>query len=272
VLQDPQLGAVRLTGALRTEVGSDTVLLVTHGLGGEPHRAYCVRAARAAQRAGISCLRLALRGADRLGEDYYHAGLTEDIAAALTSPELAGYANVLLLGYSMGGHTALLAAVRRIDPRIRAVCAICPPLDLAAGQRAIDRPARVVYRRHVLNALNEIYRAVARRRPVPAPVEVVERARTIRERDALVICPRFGFRDPDDYYYRAGVVHVLHDLELPALVVAGVADPMVPPETLRGPLERASPALEVRWIAGGGHVFFREPVEDQALGWMLERR
>jgi predicted alpha/beta-fold hydrolase len=279
ILQDADLGPVRLTGQLREEPGSDTLLLVTHGLGGEPERSYCIQAAHAAERAGVSCLRLALRGADRLGEDYYHAGLTDDVAAALSSPEGSRYRRVLLLGYSMGGHTLLLAAVRRVDPRIAAVTAICAPLDLRAGQEAIDRPARILYRRHVLEGLNEIYRAVALRREVPTPVERVERARTIRERDALTICPRFGFRDPDDYYRQAGVGHRLDRLELPALLVASASDPMVPPETLLRSLHRAAPALTVRWIAGGGHVFFPEGtdlglgggggVEDQALCWML---
>lgn len=64
------------------------------------------RAARVAEAAGLDSLRLNLRGADRMGEDGYHAGLTADLAAALASPELADYRSVGVLGFSLGGHPA----------------------------------------------------------------------------------------------------------------------------------------------------------------------
>ena len=47
-----------------------------------------VQAARAAERAGFACLRLAKSGADRDGEDFYHAGLREDVEAAVASDAL----------------------------------------------------------------------------------------------------------------------------------------------------------------------------------------
>ena len=64
-------------------------LLIVHGLGGSAKSPYTAKAAHAAAAAGLSSLRLNLRGADLLGEDYYHAGMTADLAAAIASPELA---------------------------------------------------------------------------------------------------------------------------------------------------------------------------------------
>ena len=45
--------------------------------------------------------------ADGRGEDFYHAGLTVDLEAAIASPELARYQRILILGYSLGGHVVL---------------------------------------------------------------------------------------------------------------------------------------------------------------------
>ena len=63
-VSDARFTTVRLTG-LYTEVpGADTLALIVHGLGGNAESDYCTTAARAAQGAGISSLRLSLRGAD----------------------------------------------------------------------------------------------------------------------------------------------------------------------------------------------------------------
>jgi predicted alpha/beta-fold hydrolase len=98
------LGPVRLTGLLSEIAGSETILLIVHGLSGNALSPYCARAARAAGQIGLSSLRLSLRGADYSGEDILHGGIIEDIQVALVAPEIKRYKRVLLLGYSVGGH------------------------------------------------------------------------------------------------------------------------------------------------------------------------
>lgn len=261
MVPDPRMGSVRLTGLLserQPQGTSDTLVVVVHGIGGRPASDYCVDAAWAVARRDLDCLRLALRGADRQGEDFYHAGLVEDLVSALGDPTLARYRRVLLVGYSLGGTICLAAAARRLEPRIRAVAAICTPVDLRAGQQAIDEPARWVYRQYILRNLTQIYRAVARRRPasVPTPLARVERAATLREWDSLTVVPRFGFASVEDYYTRASVGSLLARMELPALLVVGGQDPLVPPATILRHARQASAAVETHTIHAGGHVYF----------------
>lgn len=279
-VEDPKVGAVRLSGRLRDRPGDALVVLI-HGLGGDVGSHYLLEAARAAEDAGLSSLRLNLRGADRTGEDFYHAALTADLHAAIASPELARYERLYLLGYSLGGHLALRCATEPLDPRVRAVAAICPPLDLAVGAHAIDEPRRAVYRRHVLTALQEIYAAVARRREVPLPVPLARRIRKLREWDQRVVAPRFGFDSVAHYYHEASVAPRLTHLTVPALVVEARHDPMVPEATVLPALERISPMLDARWIERGGHVGFPASatlgvpgppgIEGQALAWLRQR-
>ena len=262
----------------RDEPGSDAALIVVHGLGGEPASAYCISAQRAAARAGVSCLSLALRGADLRGFDYYHAGLTDDLRVALATPELARFEKIFVIGYSVGGHMVMKAAAEDLDPRVRAVAAICPPLELGLSSLEIDAPPRWVYRRYVLEPLKAIYAAVARRRTVPTPVEKVQATKTLREWDSLTVVPRYGFRDVDHYYHSMSAARVLRHVRLPALVVAAEADPMVPPNTLRPVLGDVSPRVDVRWTRYGGHVFFQpwldlgfgpaRGLENQVIAWM----
>lgn len=280
-LSDPQLGQVKLRGLFRDRPESDTALIVVHGLGGTTVTHYCLTAARAADAAGLACLRLALRGADRDGEDLYHAGVVEDVHAAVASPELARFSKIYVLAFSLGGHVALrygLSGARR-DPRVRAIAAICSPLDLELGAQHIDSPAAAIYRRHVLTGLKAMYVACAQRRAMLVPVERVLAVKTIREWDGLTVVPRYGFAGAEQYYRDMSVGPVLADLQLPALLISHPHDPMVPPWTYERHLARALPALEQRLLTSGGHVGYPpgldlgeagpRGVEAQAITWLL---
>jgi predicted alpha/beta-fold hydrolase len=275
---DPKLGVVHLGGLLRDVPDSNTLVVILHGLTGSAQSRYCALAARAAEAAGFSSLRLSMRGADCSGEDILHGGLTDDLWAALASEEVKPYQRIFLLGYSVGGHIALHAAAERIDSRVCAVAAICPPLDLDAGTRAFDQPQRWLYRRHIHSGLNAIYAATARRRTLPTTLERVRRARSCRERDRLTVVPRFGFASEEDYYARASVAPRLRSLDTPCLIVASRHDPILPPETLEPAMAGASSALQVVWTERGGHVFFpadtdlglggKRGVERQVVTWL----
>jgi predicted alpha/beta-fold hydrolase len=278
-LEDPYAGRVNLTGMLQHGV-TDACLVLVHGLGGSYDRPYCVNGAWAAQRAGLPCLRFGLRGADRSGDDFYHAGLTADLAAAIASPQLAAYKRIFVLGYSLGGHVTLRYALGKIDPRVTAIAAVCAPLDLDLGAQSIDSKRSALYRRHVLSGLNEIYSAVAQRKAVPTPVNRVLAARTIREWDGLTVVPRYGFQSAADYYESVSVGPRLGELRVPALLVQSMYDPMVPPWTYQRHLANASKSLEVRTLGQGGHIGFprvrllpnAQPgvLEDQLLAWLAQ--
>jgi uncharacterized protein len=278
VLKDPTIGQVRLTGLLSEVEGSETLVLIVHGLSGNAWSPYCASAAQAAAQAGFSSLRLSLRGADYSGEDILHGGITEDLWAALAAPDLAHYKHILLCGYSVGGHIALRAAVEQMDSRLRAVAAICPPLDLHQATMAFDHPACRPYRRHIFRGLNKAYVATARRGRVPVPSAIVARALFCRERDALTVVPRFGFRSAEDYYARESVAPKLHRLQIPSLVVLSRRDPLVPEATVLPAIAAASPALFVKWVEPGGHVYFPKSLnlglpaspglEPQVMSWL----
>lgn len=270
-LDDPKLGVVRLGGLLREEPGASTLLLVVHGLGGTPTSPYCRRVAARAQGRGWSCLRLAMRGCTGDGEDLYHAGLDADLAHALGDPALARYARVLVLGYSLGGHLALRHGLRP-HARVTAVAAVSAPLDLERSCRAIDRRRTWIYRQVILRALKDCYAQVASRRAMVTPAAQVHRLRTIRAWDRVVVVPRFGFADVDDYYRQASVGPRLASLQVPTLYLGMHHDPMVPPFTVQPSLDATPPGrLEPRWLRDGGHIAAPGSWEDDVLDW-LDRR
>ncbi len=256
-LDDPRAGTVRLHGRLTARPGAREICVVVHGLGGSSATHYTIAAARAVDAAGMACLRLDLRGAPGDGEDLYNAGLTADVRAAVASPALTPYEAIYVLGYS------LRYATEDVDPRLRAVAAVCPPIDLARGAEAIDHPARWVYRRHVLSGLKDHYAAVIARRPLAGLPSIAE-ARgidSIRVWDERIVAPRFGYRSAAHYYAEATVAPRLGRLARPALAVVAPFDPMIPEETVRPALSGGHAMLDVRWIHEGGHVGFPGSVD-----------
>ena len=276
-LDDSVVGELRLSGRLSRDGTSDTIVIVVHGLGGSATSYYARKAALSAAQANIDSLRLNLRGADRSGADYYHAGLTADLEAAIRSPTLEGYEHILLLGYSLGGNMMLRYLADDPDPRIRAATVVCSPIDLKESARSIDQPRGAFYRRHVLSALKDIYRHVARKRDVPLPVREAVRIDTIEQWDEQIIAPRHGFAGAEDYWAKTSACKVLGDIRIPTLFLAAERDPMVLIDSVRPWLHNATTLRRV--ITGhGGHVGFpREvdlglgrggAVEDQIIRWM----
>jgi predicted alpha/beta-fold hydrolase len=284
-LEDRDVGELRLSGELRDPGGARELCLIVHGLGGSPASTYCRLGARAAAARGAASLTLSLRGADRRGEDFYNIALREDLAAAVASPALARYERIYVLGYSMGGYVALHYARGPLDPRVRAVAALCTPIDLHAAQRHIDSPRAWIYRQHVLSGLKRIYAAVAARgRRVPSDPRAVRAVRTIYDWDRLAIAPRYGYASPEAYYRALSIEPYLGSLAVPALLVAAEDDPVVPPHTIRPYLPRMNGshgAFEVRFAPRGGHLGFargfdlglgpERGLEAQVFAWCAQR-
>jgi hypothetical protein len=253
---------------------------VIHGVGGCSDSLYAVAVAGEAYARGLAALRVNLRGADRLGEDIYHGGLTSDLHAFVAMPVLRRYRRIVVIGFSLGGHLALRWATGAIDSRVRAIAAVCPPLDLLHCAQAIDRPSQWIYRRHILRQLQQIYAQVAARRELPTAEDKVRRVRSMIRFDDLTVARRHGFTDARDYYARMSVGPRLGGLLVPALIVEAMADPMVPAAGVRPYLQSLPPSATVCWVRRGGHIGFPDDLDlgvsappgldSQVLGWLLE--
>ncbi len=281
-LHDPVAGDLALTGRFADVPASDTLVMIVHGLGGSAQSHYVMAAARECHARGLASLRLNLRGADRSGLDFYHAGLHEDLRHVCGAKRLARFRRIVVIGYSLGGHISLRFAGAP-ERRVAAVATICAPIDIAAGVPLIDAPNRAPYRRHLLKGLKEMYVALVTRRPgaknASITAEAALRIKTIREWDDAVVAPRFGFRDALDYYAKTSVHTRLEEIAVPTLVITANEDPMVRVETIRPWLDQTSRVTAI-YTERGGHVGFpkgvnlglggRGSVTGQAIDWLID--
>jgi len=276
---DPLRGEIAITGRLAPEPTNGELLVVVHGLGGSTSSKYMSRAVAAALRAGIGCLRMNMRGADRSGDDVYHGGLGEDIGRLLASPELVDVKTIYLLGYSLGGHLVLCYAAGAMDERVAAVASVCAPLDFDAGATELDKPAGRFYREHCLEGLREVHAAAHRRMPTHVGIDRVKRVTRLREWDDVVVAPRYGFKSAEHYYSHVSVGPRLSAIEAPTLMIVTEHDPMVRLSTLV-PHLTGTGTVDVIRSRFGGHVGFppdidlgigpRGPLEDQLVRWLRD--
>ena len=106
--------------------------------------------------------------------------------------------------------------------------------------------------------------------------QVVQAVRNVRELDENFICPRYGFRDADDYYGLCSPLNYMPEVRVPTLVLAACDDPWIPASYYRDFKWSDNPSLLSVMAEGGGHLGFHSadsdlPWCDRVLEKFLER-
>ena len=243
-------------------------LVLVHGLEGSSESRYIKGIAARAWGAGYNTIRMNMRNcgnSDGLTPTLYHSGLSGDVGAVIRHfAEKFELERIALVGYSMGGNLVLkLAGEWGSAAPLCAVATVCPAIDLAAGADALHEPANRIYEWHFLRGLMRRYRRKATLYPhiYTNGTGVI---RSLREFDDKIVAPHCGFRDADDYYYRAASARVVHKIAIPTLIIRAVDDPFVrlTPATRAALL--ANPNILLVETAYGGHCAYlsRDPGED----------
>lgn len=248
-----------------------TVILV-HGLEGSSESRYIRGIAARAWDAGCNIVRMNMRNcgdSDHLTPTLYHSGLSNDVGAVIRHYATQfNLERVALVGYSMGGNLVLkLAGEWGSEQPLCAVATVCPAIDLSAGADALHEPANRVYEWHFLRRLMRRYRRKAALYPQVYSKDNVETIRSLRQFDDKIVAPHCGFRDADDYYYRAASARVVDKIAVPTLILRAVDDPFVrmTPETRAKLL--ANPQVLLVETPHGGHCAYLSRDRGEDIHW-----
>jgi uncharacterized protein len=237
-----------------------TVILV-HGLEGSSDSRYIRGIAARAWIAGFNVVRMNMRncgGTDHLTPTLYHSGRSADVGAAVDHfTRLFALERIALVGYSMGGNLVLkLAGERGSRPPLAAAAAVCPALDLALSADALHEPSNRLYERHFLRGLIRRFHLKARLFPAIYQSAGIGPIRSIREFDQKIVAPYCGFRDADDYYYRAAAARVVDRIAIPTLILLAADDPFIRVSAETRAHILANPNIHLVETAHGGHCAF----------------
>jgi predicted alpha/beta-fold hydrolase len=207
-------------------------------------------------------------GTEALSKGLYHSGLTHDARMLIQQLiEVDRLPAIAVVGYSLGGNLTLKLAGDYGDapPReLVAVCAVSPTMDLALCVRALEQRANVIYQWNFVRNLKNRMRRKAALFPGLYDLKPLANVWSVRGFDEAYTAPHHGFRDADDYYFRASSLRVIDKVRVPALIIAADNDPFVPADQFRRPEVAGNPHVTVDITRDGGHCAF---VADSPVGY-----
>jgi uncharacterized protein len=257
------------------------LVVLVHGLTGSEASVNIVATTRRLVDDGWRVLRLNLRGAGPSQETClgrYHAGRTQDLAAALGAlPAPLLRRGAILLGHSLGGNLVLKYMGEDVfDAPVLGAAVVSTPLDLAATCARMMAPRNTVYHLYMLREMKREALA-AGAALTTAHRAAVAGARSVFEFDDAFVAPMFGYRDAPEYYARNSAQGFLPRIRLPTLVVHALDDPWIPGACYECVDWRNIPAIETALSPHGGHLGFHgegspTPWHDRIVtAWLRER-
>ena len=216
------------------------LLVLFHGLEGSSRSHYAEAFAAWARTQGLGFAVPHFRGCSgelNRAPRSYHSGDYEEIdwmlARLQAAQQARGGGPLLAVGISLGGNALLRWAAEAgsaAAARVRAVAAVCSPLDLTAADR--------------LRAARDLYQF-----------------------DDVFTAPLHGFVGVEDYWRRASAKPQLARIRVPALALNARNDPFVPDQSLPR-MDQVDGHVTLWQPPQGGHVGFTQGAPRGELSWL----
>ncbi|SFH29211.1 YheT family hydrolase [Pontibacter chinhatensis] len=262
-----------------SKVGSDALLVLSHGLEGDTGRPYITGMVKAFNAEGVDAMAWNYRSCS--GEPNkllrsYHLGASDDLDFVLQHALASGkYKEVYLVGFSAGGNITLKylgEAPEQVPPQVKRATMFSTPIDLKGSAQRISK----IYTQRFLKTLGE--KLEQKRQMYPGEVDLSEYSIlwSFPEFDDRYTAPIHGFKSADEYYARASSKQFLKNIRIPTLLVNAKNDPFLSQGCY--PVQEAedNPYFYLEMPDEGGHVGFAENFrknryysEERALQFIL---
>jgi uncharacterized protein len=247
---------------------SNNLVIISHGLEGNAHRAYIKGMAKAFYDQGFDALAWNYRGC---GEEmnkqlrFYHSGATDDLGTVIdhATPR---YENIFLIGFSLGGNLTLKYLGEKgveVNPKIKKVVAFSVPMDLHSSCIQISKPTNWVYSNRFLKSLKK--KVIAKAKLFPElKTDKLATIKSLIEFDDTYTAPVHGFQNAIDYYTKCSSLYFLPTIKIQTLIVSAQNDPFLSKECFPD-LGSHSP-VKLERPTHGGHVGFAQ-FNENGLYW-----
>jgi len=244
-------------------IGSEKLVLLSHGLEGHSQRPYALGMAGALKRQGWDVLAWNFRGCSGMPNRlprFYHSGDSADLRGVMQHVlERRTYRVICLVGFSLGANLMLKylgEGGEQLDERIKCGVAFSVPCHLSSSAAQLNAWENTLYLRRFMQQLRHKVKAKVRLRPGELDVEGLGALRTFHQFDDRYTAPLHGFKDADDYWHKSSSRSYLGAIKVPTLIVNARNDSFLAPECYPVEEAKGSEFVYLERPEQGGHVGF----------------
>lgn len=239
---------------------SRKLIILSHGLEGNSQRSYIKGMASIFFQHGYDVLAWNYRGcSEEMNRKirFYHSGATDDLDLVVKHSASMGYAEINLIGFSLGGNLTLKYMGEKssaLHPLIKKAIAFSVPLNLHTSCIEISKSSNWMYNQRFLKSLKAKVTNKAKQMGEikTGPLSSIK---SLLEFDDHYTAPIHGFKDAIDYYQQCSAIRYIESINRPVLIVNALNDPFLSKDCYPDHL-RDHPYLKFEYPDRGGHVGF----------------
>ena len=265
-----------------TDAQDKPLLVLFHGLEGSSQSHYAEAFADEARRKDWQMAVPHFRGCSgeiNRAPRAYHSGDDAEVGWVLEKMRKRHSGPIYAVGVSLGGNALMCWAGEMGHAAasvVNAVASVSAPLDLTASGHAIDSGLnRQIYARMFLKTMKPGAMAKLQQYPGLFDANRLLAANTLYAFDDVFTAPVHGYKNADDYWYRASAKPRLRGIQIPALALNAKNDPFVPESSLPTK-NQVSNSVTLWQPDAGGHVGFTsdtfpsdlKPMPEAVMSWM----
>ena len=259
-----------------SKVGSDRLLIISHGLEGDSKRHYAMGLVKLFNSKGIDVLvwnNRSCGGEINLNPILYHHGASYDLDTTVEHVLRAyKYKEIFLVGISMGGAQTLKYLGEKgkdLPKEITRAAVYSTPCNLASSASTLKLRSNTFYRKRFLDKLKKKIEAKALQFPDLIDLDLLKGVHDFDTFDTLFTAKLHGFKDANDFYRAVSADNWMAFIEIPTLILNALNDPLLGPECYPVSLAEKKAEIILEMPKRGGHTGF--VVHGQEFTWAENR-
>ena len=205
---------------------------------------------------------------------FYSASFTGDLERVvdhLQANKSASAAPLYAIGWSLGANILVnYLGKAGEDTPVNAAVSLCNPFDLTFCDRALKKGFARVYDSNLAKSIARIFQAneAVFRTKDDIDVDAALASKTIRDFDAAVTAPTFGWPSVDAYYEGSASSNAIPGIRVPTLCIQADDDPIAPGAAIPRDKIRTNENCTLCVTPAGGHLGWATAADPFGAPWV----
>jgi uncharacterized protein len=246
-----------------SEIGSDRLLVLSHGLEGDSMRHYIMGLVKLFNSKGIDTLvwnNRSCGGEMNLKPILYHHGASYDLDTTINHVlRMNRYREIYLSGISMGGAQTLKYLGEKgldLNPIIKRAAVYSTPCNLPSSAATLKEKSNLFYKNRFLGKLKKKMIEKENQFPGLVDLELLLKVDDFDTFDTFFTAKIHGFKDANDFYQSVSADNWMTQIAIPCLILNALNDPLLGPACYPVELAKLKSEIHLEMPKYGGHTGF----------------